>query len=89
MREGICVDPLLCRGTSQGQFSSCTKNLVCVCEIVGKEGEAGIKNTCAGGQRHVRQGMRHDTWMTIISRTPMRATLSCAPLSHACSRDEV
>ena len=43
VREGICVDPPLCRGTSQGQHSSCTKSLVCVCEIVGKEGEVGEK----------------------------------------------
>ena len=39
VRDGICVDPPLCRGTSQGKFSSCTEGLVCVGEIVGKIGE--------------------------------------------------
>ena len=41
MRDGICVDPPLCRGTSQGKYGSCTKDLVCVGEIVGKMGEVG------------------------------------------------
>ena len=36
VREVICVDPPLCRGTSQGKYSSCAKSLVCVCEIVEK-----------------------------------------------------
>ena len=31
-----------------------------------KVGEAGKKETCAGGHCQVRQGTRHDTWMTII-----------------------
>ena len=26
----MCVDPPLCRGTSQGKYSSCAKSLVCV-----------------------------------------------------------
>ena len=39
MRDGICVDPPLCRGTSQGKYGSCTKALVCVGEVVGKIGE--------------------------------------------------
>ena len=38
VREGICVDPPLCRGTSQGKYGSCTKGLVCVGENVGKIG---------------------------------------------------
>ena len=37
--DGICVDPPLCRGTSQGEYSSCTEGLVCVGESVGKIGE--------------------------------------------------
>ena len=41
MRDVICVDPPLCRGTSQGKYGSCTKDLVCVGEIVGKIGEVG------------------------------------------------
>ena len=41
VREGICVDSPLCRGTSQGKYSSCTKCLACVGEIVGKTGEEG------------------------------------------------
>ena len=39
MRDGICVDPPLCRGTSRGRSGSCTEGLVCVGEIVGKKGE--------------------------------------------------
>ena len=41
MRDGTCVDSPLCRGTSQGKYSSCTECLVCVGEIVGKMGEVG------------------------------------------------
>ena len=41
MRDGICVDPPLCRGTSHGKWSSCTEGLVRVGEIVGKIGEVG------------------------------------------------
>ena len=37
--------------------------VVCVFgEIVGKMGE----RACDCGQCHVRQGRRHDTWMTIV-----------------------
>ena len=39
MRDGICVDPPLCRGTSQGKCGSSTIDLVCVGETVGKIGE--------------------------------------------------
>ena len=39
MTDGICVDPPLCRGTSHGKYGSCTKDLVCVGETVGKMGE--------------------------------------------------
>ena len=41
MRDGICVDPPLCRGTSHGKYGSCTEGLVFVGEIVGKVGEVG------------------------------------------------
>ena len=41
MRDGICVDPPLCRGTSQGKYGSCAKDLVCVGGTVGKIGEEG------------------------------------------------
>ena len=40
MRDGICVNPPLCRGTSQGKYGSRTIDLVCVGETVGKTGEA-------------------------------------------------
>ena len=39
VRDGICVDPPLCRGTSQGKFGSRTTDVVCVGETVGKTGE--------------------------------------------------
>ena len=39
MRDGICVDPPLCRGTSQGKYGSRTVDLVCAVETVGKIGE--------------------------------------------------
>ena len=39
VRDGICVDPPLCRGTSQGIYGSRTTGLVCEGETVGKIGE--------------------------------------------------
>ena len=39
MRDGICVDPPLCRGTSQGFYGSRIIGLVCKRETVGKKGE--------------------------------------------------
>ena len=39
VRDGMCVDPSLCCGTSQGKYGSCTKDLVGVGETVGKIGE--------------------------------------------------
>ena len=36
MRDGICVDPPLCRGTSQGKYGSRTIDFVCAGETVGK-----------------------------------------------------
>ena len=41
VRDGICVDPPLYRGTSQGKYGSYAKGLVCVGEIVRKIGEVG------------------------------------------------
>ena len=83
MRDGICVDPPLCRGTSQGKYGSRTIDLVCVGETVGKVGEVdemGEKRTCAFGQCQVRQGVRHDTWMTLVLGTQMCAILSLPAL---------
>ena len=39
MRDGICFDPPLCRGTSQGIYESRIIWLVCKSENVGKTGE--------------------------------------------------
>ena len=36
VRDGICVDPHLCRGTPHEKYSSCTKGLVRVGETVGR-----------------------------------------------------
>ena len=36
VRDGICVDPPLCRGTSQGKYGSRIMALVCKGETVGK-----------------------------------------------------
>ena len=68
VRDGICVDPPLCRGTSQGKYSSRTKGHVRVGEIVEKIGEVGERELVIVGQCQVRQGMRHDTWMTFVLR---------------------
>ena len=38
-RDGISVDPLLCRESSEGKYGSCAKRLGCEGEIVGKIGE--------------------------------------------------
>ena len=52
MRDGICVDRPLCRGTSQGKYGSRATGLVCVGESVGKIGEVDEMGarTCACGQ---------------------------------------
>ena len=39
MRDGICVDPPLCRGTSQGKDGLTIIGLVCEGETVGKIGK--------------------------------------------------
>ena len=51
MRDGICVDPPLCRGTSQGKYGSSTVDLVCVGETVGKIGE--VDEMCERERVHV------------------------------------
>ena len=76
VRDGICVDPPLCQATSQGKYPSCTEGLVCLGEIVGKIGE----RTCDCGQCQVRQGMKHDTWMTSVFTTQRCAILSLPAL---------
>ena len=43
MRDGICVDPPLCRGTSQGLYGSRIIDLVCDGETIGKIGEVDEK----------------------------------------------
>ena len=43
MRDGICVDPPLCRGTSHGKYGLCTEGLVCVGDTVGKIGEVCVR----------------------------------------------
>ena len=42
-RSGICVDPPLCRGPSQGFYGFRLRVLVCEGEIVGKIGEVDEK----------------------------------------------
>ena len=39
VRDGICLDPPLCRGASQGMYGLRIKGLVCEGETVGKIGE--------------------------------------------------
>ena len=41
MRDGICVDPPLYFGSSQGEYGSSTKGHVCVGDVVEKIGEVG------------------------------------------------
>ena len=41
VRDGICVDQPLCRGTSQGKYGSRSLDLVCAGETVGKLAEVG------------------------------------------------
>ena len=69
MRDRICVYLPLCCGSSQGKCGSCAKGLGCEGENVGKVGEVGERErACACGQCQVRQGTRHDTWMTTVLR---------------------
>ena len=44
-----------------------------------RSGWNGWERTCACGQCQVRQGMRHDTWMTIVFGTQRCATLKLEP----------
>ena len=80
-RDGICVDPPLCRGTSQGLYGVRIIGLVSECETVGKVGEVDemgerelVVTVRCGKERDV------DTWMTIVSRTHRCAILSLAAL---------
>ena len=41
VRDGISVDPPLCRGSSQGKYGSWVKGVGCEGENVGKIGEVG------------------------------------------------
>ena len=77
VRDEICVDPPLSRGTSKRIYGSRIMALVCKGETVGKTGEVNV-GTCACGQCQVQQGVRHDTWMTIVSGTQRCAILSFA-----------
>ena len=43
VRDGICVDPPLCRGTSQGIYGSRFIGIVCEGETVGQIGEVDEK----------------------------------------------
>ena len=78
VRDGICVDPPLCRGTSQGKCSSCTEGFVCVGGTVGKIGEVGERELVLVVS--VRSGMRHDTWLTMVLVTHTCAILSLPAL---------
>ena len=89
VRDGICVDPPLCRESSQGKYGSCAKRLGCEGENVGKIGDVGERITCAGGQCQVRQRTRHDTWMRkYFAAHQGLQSWAIRPSSHACSRDE-
>ena len=61
-QDGICVDPPLCRGTSQGKYGSCTRDLVCVGETVGNTGEVGerelalVVSVGCGNERDLTRG---------------------------------
>ena len=59
------------RGTSQVKYGSRTIDLVCWwdCRKDKRSGWDEWERTCACGQCQVRQGMRHDTWMTIVLGT--------------------
>ena len=65
MRDGICVDPPLCRESSQGKYGSCAKGLGCKGENVGKIGEAGerelviVVSVRCGKERDMTRGRQH------------------------------
>ena len=58
MKNGICADPPLCRGTSQGKYSSCAKGRV----RVGRTGEVGerelliVDGVRCGKERNMTRG---------------------------------
>ena len=78
MRDGICVDPPLCLGSSQGKFGSCAKGLGREGESVGKVGEVGERELVLVVSVRCRK-----------ERNNYFETQRCAILSDACSRDEM
>ena len=73
VRDRICVDPPLCRGTSQGILGSRIIGPVCKSETVGNVGEVDEK-----GERELVL-VRHYTWMTIVLGTQRCAILDLEP----------
>ena len=73
MRDGICVDPPLCRGTPQGKYGSSIKDLVGAGETVGKVGEVNEM-----GERElvlvvsVRCGYARAWWPQHLFTLPLR-----------------
>ena len=83
VRDGICVDRPLCRGTSQCIFGSRILRLVCKGDTVGKiRGWNGWERTCACGQWEwdITRG-----WQLLWGHKDVQSL----SLSHACSRDEM
>ena len=78
MRDGICVDPPLCGGSSQATYGSCAKGLGCEGENVGKIGEVGERELVLVVS--VRCGKERNNYFD---------TQRCAILSDACSRHEM
>ena len=67
VRDGICVAPPLCRGTSQGKQRSCTEGLVYVGDVAGNTGEVDERELVLVVGVKCGKKMRHDTWMTLVS----------------------
>ena len=81
--DGICVEPPLCRGTSQGKYGSSTTALVCVGETVGKTGEVvemGDRELVLVVSVKCGKVRDNDTWMTTVLGTQRCAILSLAAL---------
>ena len=85
----MSVDPPLRRESSQGIYGSSTKGQDCEGENDWKIGEVGVGELVL--VISVRCGKELDMTRErqTVFKTPMRAILSCALLSHACSRDEL
>ena len=88
VRDGICVDPPLCRGTSQCKYGSCTQDLVCVGEIVGKISEVSerelvpVVSVKCGKEWDMTRGWQLFWDKKLCNPEP-------SSLSHACSPDEM